>query len=249
MKKRLHTIMFFCISVIIVFVSYIYGKSNLFNKVIASQLEFDESCPQLVAVCEKEDTYLYGVGYEKVILKHKGITQEFNWNYLQIRFDLPKMKVFDFDSDGKEEIAISINTRAGVGTTVYELHILEIEENGFMDQKFMLDGRSYDISTLGINYEFNKENDEMFLNIYNEERTIHSQNVTKYNLNEDNLRLCYGDYVIFNPLECGDIEMYVLIDVRNDEVGRICYFYNFKALLSYNKDGGFSFKVNDMTEG
>ncbi|NIK75405.1 hypothetical protein FHS15_000503 [Paenibacillus castaneae] len=53
---------------------------------------------------------------------------KYDWIYMTPRGIPPQMTVSDFNTDGKEELAIILNTGSGTGISISELHIIEIPE-------------------------------------------------------------------------------------------------------------------------
>ncbi len=157
------------------------------------------------------------------------------------------MKVCDIDGDGADEIAVSMNMGSGTGISIYELHILEILNDRFIDNKFLLEPGS-DLSALGIDFKITKENDKTFLTLYNNSELEAVQDITEYGLTENDVKFSYGYIVEFNILENGEIEMNVAVGLDTVSEATIIYLFDVKASIKYEKDGGFSFKVKSITE-
>ena len=80
----------------------------------------------LWASIESDNIYLYGVYPFGYVLYQDGKGTYFDWPGLTPRGIVPELKYFDFDKDGKKELAILLYIGSGTGVAQMDLHILEI---------------------------------------------------------------------------------------------------------------------------
>ncbi|MDP4182311.1 MAG: hypothetical protein Q8942_14630 [Bacillota bacterium] len=99
------------------------------KKVIESWEEFNDSDFPLIASIPEKGIYLYAIKDGGVVLYINNKGHYYDWEYLTPRFILPQMRVYDYDKDGKDELAVVLYIGSGTGFSVEELHIVEISEN------------------------------------------------------------------------------------------------------------------------
>jgi hypothetical protein len=121
-------------------VSLFLGNVNVYastddgtlKKVVQSVEEFKASNFPLIASIPKNDIYLYGIKPKGVVLYINGVGYYYDWVYMTPRFIFPKMKIGDYDKDGKNELAVVLYVGSGTGCAVEELHMIEFEEDEFI---------------------------------------------------------------------------------------------------------------------
>lgn len=101
------------------------------------ELEYE---PKLLASIEDREIYLYSrYEFNGVTLLMENNTYEFDWVYMTPRQILPEMSIYDYDQDGHEEIAVSVNIGSGTGVAIDDLHILEFDGDQVTDHLYLAD--------------------------------------------------------------------------------------------------------------
>lgn len=106
------------------------SAGNKSQVVIKSWEEYEASPQPLIAAIPEKNIFLYDTKADRVLLKVGEMEQYFPWICLTPRFILPRMNLFDYDEDGKDELSVILYVGSGTGVSVEELHILEIAESG-----------------------------------------------------------------------------------------------------------------------
>ncbi len=127
------------------------------TKVISSWEEFEAQRFPLIAAIPDKNVYLYAIRNHGVILYYNNIGHFYDWNYLTPRFILPLMELADFDSDGKEELAIILYVGSGTGVSIQELHIVEVSEDEIIsrdpkDKNYFVPNKEYFKDYIFANY-------------------------------------------------------------------------------------------------
>lgn len=86
----------------------------------------------LLAQVEGQNIHLYGLpGGQGLILRVDDMWQYFDLSYLlSPRHVLPEVAYGDYDGDMQFEVALQIYTGSGTGVSVYDLHIIELNDDG-----------------------------------------------------------------------------------------------------------------------
>ncbi len=94
----------------------------------------------LIGSLPEKGIFLYGVDPEGVNLRVGDRVQHFDWLYMTPRGVLPNLRVFDYDADGQDELAVDLYIGSGTGVSVEELHVVELQGDGpFKDRTFAPD--------------------------------------------------------------------------------------------------------------
>jgi hypothetical protein len=85
-----------------------------------------EAAETLLSSVPDKGIYLHSKEPEGVVLTVGASRQEYDWMYMTPRGIEPILLVYDYDSDGKEELSIDLYIGSGTGYAVEELHIVEM---------------------------------------------------------------------------------------------------------------------------
>lgn len=88
--------------------------------------------PSLIAEIPERNIRLYGTS-DSVVLQIGDRERAFDWAYMTPRMIMPVMHAADFDADGDDELAIILHVGSGTGIAIDELHIVEFDESGLME--------------------------------------------------------------------------------------------------------------------
>ncbi len=104
------------------------------GKVVAwsAQEYMDQEYPLLASIPDK-DIWLYDdkESGRNAVLKQGGRVQVFQWWMLSPQYHLPRLYLSDIDNDGTEELICILHSFTGTGVSIQELHILEMENDGY----------------------------------------------------------------------------------------------------------------------
>ena len=106
--------------------------------------EFRRQPLPLIAADHDEDVYLYtlqssnsdSISTRGAIITYQNLSQYFDWHCMSARLIPPQIKIFDYDSDAKKEIAVALNNGSGTSINIDELHLLKLSESNFIDYKY-----------------------------------------------------------------------------------------------------------------
>ncbi|MEW9124902.1 MAG: hypothetical protein AB2421_19475 [Thermotaleaceae bacterium] len=86
----------------------------------------------LLLLAEIPDENIFMYGYNDKDYQGKGViiqigenTNYFDWNYCSPRMILPEMYYYDYDNDGRKELAVTLNLGGGTGVSITDLYVLE----------------------------------------------------------------------------------------------------------------------------
>lgn len=212
----------------------------------------DEETHSPIASLVEHDIYLYPTKNEDgVILKYKDVTQKMDWIYITPRLILPTLQLFDFDSDGNDELAVVLNIGSGTGISIDELHIVEISkltsdnEQTFIDHKF--DSNDY-IKLVEDAMTFKKmyKNDILFAEIVIANHTYEvslSELVEWFGEEKIEQHLVIGNIVYFELVE-NDILFTAAVGITIEDVFDPQYIGEIKAKVNYIND---TFSLSDYS--
>lgn len=168
--------------------------------------DFKEFRFPLLASIPEENIYLYSIAHDyrdkcMLFVEDEGYRYEIPW--LTPHFYLPQMKLYDYDKDGKEELAIINYYGSGSAFSLEGLYIVKINEE--IEQ-----GESYPIYSLtpdeymkqlneAMSYiEIDKSNQIFELEVDNKTHTLNFSDFFKEEGDEVIDIFCTGDIVRFN---------------------------------------------------
>lgn len=92
----------------------------------------------LLAEIPDENIFMYG--YNDKDYQGKGViiqigenTNYFDWNYCSPRMILAEMYYYDYDNDGRKELAVALNLGGGTGVSITDLYVLEKYDTGTLE--------------------------------------------------------------------------------------------------------------------
>ncbi|KJR45460.1 hypothetical protein UF75_4136 [Desulfosporosinus sp. I2] len=186
------------------------GESNQQNevsiakkekKVVGSWDEFNASDLPLISSIPERNIYLYGKKPTGVVLCIEGREHYYDWEYLTTRFILPRMQVSDFDSDGKDELAVILYVGSGTQYSVEELHIIEISGNDyFSDRRYQSNNYISQLNEL-VKLECNDKTGELmaYVSTNNKQYTVSLKNLQSTLNDTINSNQCiFGNFVHFS---------------------------------------------------
>ncbi len=88
----------------------------------------DKSNFPLYAMIKPDHIYLYGIRPKGMVLYQNGFGTYFDWPGLTPRFVLPELREYDYNGDGKKEVAATLYWGSGTGTSIMDLHILNVKQ-------------------------------------------------------------------------------------------------------------------------
>lgn len=101
-------------------------------------LNMDETYPLLAALPE-EDLYVYTIDpmlASGALVKYDGVIRYFSWQFVPPKAE-PELYVYDYNGDGKKDVAISFLTSVGQTNHNEELHVLMRKGNDFEDCMYL----------------------------------------------------------------------------------------------------------------
>lgn len=90
----------------------------------------DDDFPVLAAELPEADAALYGLQWDKALIRWGDSLAEFDWPWLTSQQILPRLYCFDLDDDWEDELIAVCHPGTGTGVSVDELHVLEKGPDG-----------------------------------------------------------------------------------------------------------------------
>lgn len=217
---------------------------------------FDKSNFPLYAMIKSEDIYLYGIEPYGMVLYQNGKGTYFDWPGLTPRCILPALSYFDYDGDGKKEVAVTLYWGSGSGVSIMDLHILKIKEPEYDWDKLIYT----DHSLLGGNIEkwFTKK----FTAKYSKDKktiAVHF-NGKKYNVENPDVDsefgtlngVGYASVVEFDSNEKKEIITTIAIGFFYEKVADAVYFGEVEAKVNFDGKkihlSDYKFTMDESTE-
>jgi len=90
---------------------------------------------ELLAEAPEADAAFYGLPYsqdaqETALIRWGDSLAEFDWDFATPRMFPPRMAAMDLEGDGENELAVLTYTGSGTGVSVWDLHVVEKNEDG-----------------------------------------------------------------------------------------------------------------------
>ena len=180
------------------------------SEIITNTYNFNEHNFLLISEILEKNIYLYGIKDEKnynkgCVLYVEGTGHFYDIVWATPRFVLPQMKVYDFDNDGVEELAIINNYGSGIACDVFGLQIIEINAE-------IKEGDVWPIHTYSSDKYLGEANEFLYIKQDNQLKSRHDIIVGEKMINfdfvcegDDNVEdiICYGDIVYFEFSDTG----------------------------------------------
>ena len=94
----------------------------------------DQNSVGLLAELPEQDVALYGVrdhrGDDRALLRWEDSLAEFDWNFGGPLTVEPRLRCWEADDDGQDEVVLVNHVGSGTGVSIEELHIVEKNEDG-----------------------------------------------------------------------------------------------------------------------
>jgi hypothetical protein len=197
----------------------------------------------LIADIPDRDIRLYGAP-DGVVLQIGEHEQAFEWGYMTPRGIMPVMHAADYDSDGEEELAINLHIGSGTGIAVDELHVVEFDETGRMEDHVFAK-RDYTAQLdEQVRFRVVSRDSGVMGEIEIGTRTYHA-NLTSFTLEDygDFLdRLFYGNIVRFEVTP-QKVTAEFGVSVGFDQLAIPQYIGTLQADVEYREDGRFLLRI------
>ena len=107
------------------------SEETIYGQSIASWHDVQDYQFPLIAAIPEENIYLYATKdcLQETILFVGDISHSYNIPWITPRWFMPDMKLYDFDNDGLNELAIRHYYGSGTGISIWGLTIIEINES------------------------------------------------------------------------------------------------------------------------
>ncbi len=160
---------------------------------------------------------------------------------------MPELKVYDFDGDGEQELAVILNVGSGTGISLYELHVVEYQSAGARVgqklQDYIFAQNDY-MKKLATEIQFKKsiKNKELFGQIVLGGQSYEvklAEYQKEYGEEKIGNQLGYGGIVRFEAAEQG-LKLVVAIGLAIEGVAEPQYIGEVDAKVTYSSEGIFT---------
>ncbi|WP_336775859.1 hypothetical protein [Paenibacillus sp. MMO-58] len=207
----------------------------------------DEKAGAPLASLPEHHIFLYAGTNDTVRLQIEDNEHEMSWIPTTPRGMMPELKVYDFDEDGKEELAVILNVGSGTGISLYELHVVEYQSTGvhagqeLLDYIFAQEDYKRKLAK-AIQFKKSIKNNELIGQIALDGQT-YEVNLGAYqkDYGEEKIgnQLGYGGIVRFEAVEQG-LKIVVAVGLVIEGVAEPQYIGEVEAKVTYSPEGIFA---------